>query len=205
MYCRSNAFQAAAELRLFGRKGKDSMRTTNGEAIHEKREEQAGHPLILIIDDSICVRKIVETTLRREGYATMGFADGPTALRWLSSEDVRTPALIILDLTLPKLDGYTVLRCLKKRKATARIPVVILSGRTGMIDRLKGRLAGACVYLTKPFRQQAILDVVRAQLLPSDTQDSCNRKEMVRPQAAVAAPRPALHSITLQRMEAVGW
>lgn len=81
MCCRSNSFQAAAGLRLSGRKGKDSMRTNIGEAIHEKREEQVGHPLILIIDDSICVRKIVETTLRREGYATMGFADGPTALR----------------------------------------------------------------------------------------------------------------------------
>src|SRR5579863_2848126 len=96
-------------------------------------------PFILIIDDSICVRKILETTLRRAGYATMGFADGYTALRWLASEEARPPALIILDLLMPKMDGYTVLRHLRKRAATASTPVIILSGRSGVMDRLKGR------------------------------------------------------------------
>ncbi|MGB8346687.1 MAG: response regulator, partial [Ktedonobacteraceae bacterium] len=73
--------------------------------------------LILIIDDSVCVRKIVETTLRRAGYATNSFADGYEALRWLASEEARLPALIILDLIMPKMDGYTVLRHLRKRAA----------------------------------------------------------------------------------------
>lgn len=113
--------------------------------------------LILLIDDSVCTRTILEKTLRREGYATLGFADGIAALRWLASEEALVPALIFLDLTMPKMDGYTVLLHLKKRAATAHIPVVILSGRSGLIDRLKGHLAGANGYLTKPFKTQTIL------------------------------------------------
>jgi twitching motility two-component system response regulator PilG len=156
---------------------------------------------ILIIDDSVCVRKIVEITLRREGYATLGFADGITALRWLASEEAQVPALIFLDLTLPKMDGYTVLLHLKKRAATAHIPVVILSNRTGVIDRLKGRLAGACVYLTKPFHQQSILAVVRAQLASSVPVPVAIAHGTVRPTRPPATPHAAVRPITLLRME----
>jgi len=154
-----------------------------------------------MIDDSICVRTILEKTLRREGYATMGFADGYTALRWLASEGARLPSLIILDLTMPKMDGYTVLHHLRKRAATARTPVVILSGRTGVMDRLKGRLAGACVYLTKPFHQQTILGVVRAQLAPPAAASVAGASGTVRPTQPTAPPRTAVRPITLRHME----
>lgn len=163
--------------------------------------EQTVHPLILIIDDSICVRKIVEITLRREGYATMGFADGITALRWLASKEARIPALIILDVTMPKMDGYTVLRSLRKHAATARTPVVMLSRHSGVLDRLKGRLAGACVYLTKPFRQQTILEVVRAQLASHVTIPTAFADGVIRPARSVAAYRASVRPITLLRME----
>lgn len=158
-------------------------------------------PFILVIDDSVCVRKNVEITLRREGYATLGFADGIAALRWLASEEAQVPALIFLDLTLPKMDGYTVLLHLKKRAATAHIPVVILSNRTGLIDRLKGRLAGACVYLTKPFRQQTIMEIVRAQLASSVTVPVAIASGTVRPIRLPVAPHPAVRPITLLWME----
>jgi len=158
-------------------------------------------PLILIIDDSVCVRKILETTLRRANYATMGFADGYTALRWLASEEAGIPALILLDLTMPKMDGYSVLRHLRKRPATARTPIVMLSGRSGLVDRLKGRLAGACVYLTKPFRQQTILEVVRAQLDQTNNGDGNCGSGTTGLRPTVALPRAAVRPITLRRME----
>jgi twitching motility two-component system response regulator PilG len=156
---------------------------------------------ILIIDDSVCVRKIVETTLRREGYATMGFADGITALHWLASEKARIPALIILDVTMPKMDGYTVLRALRKRAATARTPVVMLSRHGGLLDRLKGRLAGANAYLTKPFHQQTILEVVREQLTTSVMIPVVIANGTVPPSRITTASRVAVHPVTLQRME----
>lgn len=159
------------------------------------------NPLMMIIDDSICVRKIVETTLRREGYTTMGFADGESALCWLASEDGRIPALIILDVTLPKMDGYTLLRYLRKRPATARTPVIILSGRSGVVDRLKGRLAGACVYLTKPFRQQTILEVVREWLAPPVTVPVAVASGTIGLMRRTSASRTAVRPITLKHME----
>jgi len=119
---------------------------------------------ILIIDDSICARRILEIALRKAGYETKGCADGYEALRWLASEEARLPALIILDLIMPKMDGYSVLRHLRKRPATARTPVIMLSGCGGVVDQLKGRLAGASVYLTKPFRSQTVLAAIHEQL-----------------------------------------
>jgi twitching motility two-component system response regulator PilG len=156
---------------------------------------------ILIIDDSVCVRTILNTTLRRVGYLTMSFAEGYDALRWLASEKTCLPALIILDLTLPKMDGYTVLRHLRKRAATAHTPVVILSGRAGVLDRLKGRLAGANAYLTKPFHQQAIIEVVRAQLAQPDAIPGEQATETTRPKLSTTPTRAAVHPITLRRWE----
>jgi len=156
---------------------------------------------ILIIDDSICVRKILETTLRRAGYATNSFADGYEALHWLASEEAHLPALIILDLIMPKMDGYTVLRHLRKRAATAQTPVIILSGRTGVVDRLKGRLAGAAVYLLKPFHQQTILEVVRAQLALPAAVPVAIAQGTARPKLSTAPTRAAVRPITLKRME----
>jgi len=157
--------------------------------------------LILIIDDSVCVRKIVETTLRRAGYATNSFADGYEALRWLASEEARLPALIILDLIMPKMDGYTVLRHLRKRAATAQTPVIILSGRTGVVDRLKGRLAGAGVYLPKPFHQQTILEVVREQLGQAGAVPIAIASGTVHPRLSTPPMRAAVRPITLHRWE----
>ena len=128
--------------------------------------------MILIIDDSVCVRRILEIALRKADYDTKGFADGYTALRWLASEETRLPALIILDLIMPKMDGYSVLRHLRKRPATAQTPVIMLSGRTGVVDRLKGRLAGASVYLTKPFKSQTVLAAMH-KLLGDEDGERC--------------------------------
>ncbi|MGB8346281.1 MAG: response regulator [Ktedonobacteraceae bacterium] len=129
---------------------------------------------ILIIDDSICARRILEIALRKAGYETQGFAGGYEALRWLASEEARLPALIILDLVMPKMDGYSVLRHLRKRPATAQTPVIMLSGRSGVVDRLKGRLAGASVYLTKPFQSRTVLAAMHKLL---DDDDDAERSE----------------------------
>ena len=86
------------------------------------------------------------------------------ALLWLNTAQPRPPDLIFVDLGLPKLDGYEVIRLLKSRPALEHTILVILSRRDGMLDHLKGRLIGAHAYLTKPFKTQQILAVVRAHL-----------------------------------------
>jgi DNA-binding response OmpR family regulator len=116
--------------------------------------------LAMIIDDSLTVRKILEVTLRREGLNVLSFATGTEALRILEGNPGLIPDLLFLDLALPGMDGFTVLRLLRTRSRFDGMVIVILSRRDGMLDRLKSRLAGATVYLTKPFKTREIISIV---------------------------------------------
>lgn len=113
--------------------------------------------LILAVDDSLTVRKIVSITLERLGYRVITAADGMQALARLSEE---TPDLVLLDITMPRMDGYQVCKVIKQAPATKSIPVVMLSGKDGFFDKVKGRLAGATDYITKPFREATLAEVV---------------------------------------------
>ena len=119
---------------------------------------------VMVIDDALVVRVILDTCLRRAGYEVRCFEDGLQALGWLNTAGARIPDLIIVDLGLPRLDGYEIIRLLKARSALEETALVILSGRDGILDRIKGRLVGAHAYLTKPFRTQTILEVVHMHL-----------------------------------------
>ena len=120
--------------------------------------------LVMVIDDSATVRKIVETCLRREGFDVKSFPDGVEAMRWLTEPEARIPDLVILDIGLPKMDGYEVARRLKTKPQFNSTVIVMLSRRDGMIDKLKGRLAGAKDYLTKPFKTQDLIAVIESHL-----------------------------------------
>ena len=113
--------------------------------------------LILAVDDSLTVRKIVSITLERLGYRVVTAADGMQALARLSEE---TPDLVLLDITMPRMDGYQVCKVIKQAPLTKSIPVVMLSCKDGFFDKVKGRLAGATDYITKPFREATLAEVV---------------------------------------------
>ena len=119
---------------------------------------------VMVIDDALVVRAILNTCLRRVGYEVKCFEDGLQALGWLNTAGARVPDLIFVDLGLPRLDGYEIIRLLKAKHALEDTTLVILSGRDGILDRIKGRLAGAHAYLTKPFRIQIIVEVVQMHL-----------------------------------------
>jgi len=120
--------------------------------------------LVMVIDDSTTVRKIIETCLRRQGFQVMGFPDGVEAIRWLMEPASRVPDLVLLDIGLPKMDGYEVARRLKIKPQFSNTVIVMLSRRDGVIDRLKGRLAGAKDYITKPFKTQDIISITESYL-----------------------------------------
>ena len=132
-------------------------------------------PQILIIDDSVTVRKIVEVCHQRVGYHVQSFAEGVTALQWLARAPGGIPPLIYLDIELPRLDGYRVAQVLRDRADFAQTTLIILSGRDGVTDRLKGRLSGATAYLTKPFRVQDLLATTRFYLPPTEASSSAQR------------------------------
>ena len=132
--------------------------------VWREKEDVNMSKLVMIIDDSLTVRKIIETSLRREGFESVSYPDGIEALRALHERRHRPPDLVILDIGLPKMDGYTVARHLKTKHQFGNTTIVMLSGRDGVIDRIKGRLAGAKDYITKPFRTQDVMSVVHSYL-----------------------------------------
>ena len=119
---------------------------------------------VMIIDDSLTVRKIVEVSLRRKGIACSCYASGFDALRALSAQKEVVPDLVFLDVGLPKMDGYRVAQRFKAREEYKDTVIVMLSGHTGVLDRLKGRLAGARNYITKPFKTDDLLSLVSEYL-----------------------------------------
>lgn len=123
--------------------------------------------LVMIADDSPTIRKIVEVVLAREGYEVVAVPDGVEALRYLLTSDMPPPDLILLDLVMPRLDGLQVARKIKEHPQLKPIPLVILSRRTGIVDRLFARLAGARGYLTKPFTEQQLRHVVGSLIGPA--------------------------------------
>ncbi len=146
---------------------------------------------VMVIDDSLTIRKILDICLRRAGYQVQCFADGVEAFRWLSMSETMIPALVLVDLNLPKMDGYEIIRLLKAKPAFAQTIFVILSQRAGILDRLKGRLAGAHAYLTKPFKTDQIIAVIRTSLenVVPGTEEARGqgRHEMISSEATVCA------------------
>lgn len=120
--------------------------------------------LVMVIDDSATVRKVIETCLSRQGFDVIDFPDGLAAMHWLSQPGARIPDLVILDIGLPKMDGYDVARRLKSKSQFANTVIIILSRRDGVIDRLKGRLAGAKDYITKPVKTQELITLIESYL-----------------------------------------
>jgi twitching motility two-component system response regulator PilG len=119
--------------------------------------------LILAVDDSLTVRKIVAVTLERQGYRVQTAMDGMQALAKVNEQ---RPDLILLDITMPRMDGYQVCKTIKQNAYTRQIPVLMLSGKDGFFDKVKGKLAGATDYLTKPFQEETLLKSVEKYLKP---------------------------------------
>ncbi len=119
---------------------------------------------ILIAEDEERVAAFVEKGLRANGYTTTAVGDGPSALALARDDDFD---LLILDLGLPGLDGMAVLRTM--RAQGRRMPVVILSARDDVADKVDGLERGADDYVTKPFRFEELLARVRVRLRDEGT------------------------------------
>jgi twitching motility two-component system response regulator PilG len=123
--------------------------------------EDSDWPVVLVVDDSPTIRKIVEVTLRRERIKVVGVPDGLSALAAVADAQ---PMLVLLDITLPGMDGYQICQVLKQRPTSKNIPVVMLSGRDGFFDRMRGKLVGSTQYVTKPFDPAALVKAVTKHL-----------------------------------------
>ena len=118
-------------------------------------------PLVLVVDDSPTVCKLVAITLSRRGYQVISAPDGIEAMDVISTNK---PDLILLDITMPRLDGYKLCRLIKGHDETRNIPVIMLSGKDGFFDRARGKFAGCTSYITKPFDPESLIQEIEKHL-----------------------------------------
>ncbi|MGV3721512.1 MAG: response regulator transcription factor [Actinomycetota bacterium] len=113
---------------------------------------------ILAVDDERHIVRLVEVNLQRAGYEVVTAYDGREALEKVQSEN---PDLVVLDVMMPYMDGFEVLKNLKADPTTAEIPVIMLTAKAQDADVFKGWQSGVDCYLTKPFNPMELLTFVK--------------------------------------------
>ena len=119
--------------------------------------KKRGKATILVVDDSPTVRKLITITLESAGYRVVTAQDGVEATKELIN---LTPAMILTDINMPRMDGYKLCKLVKKHEKTRLIPVVMLSGKDGVFDKLRGKMVGCNDYMSKPFEAADLLKFV---------------------------------------------
>ncbi|WP_439630298.1 response regulator [Gemmata sp.] len=113
---------------------------------------------VMVVDDSATVRTLVSSVLTGAGYHVVAADGAEEASRLISAGNL--PRLFILDVNMPGVDGFGFCKVLRGNAETTEIPVVFLTGKTGLLNKLHGRWVGAAEYLTKPFENEKLLDTV---------------------------------------------
>jgi two-component system alkaline phosphatase synthesis response regulator PhoP/two-component system response regulator VicR len=113
---------------------------------------------ILAVDDERHIVRLVQVNLERQGYQVVTAFDGKEALEKVESEK---PDLIVLDVMMPYMDGFEVLKNLKKNAETRDIPVIMLTAKAQDADVFRGWQSGVDCYLTKPFNPMELIAFVR--------------------------------------------
>jgi len=123
---------------------------------------------ILVVDDEIYIVHILDFSLGMEGYEVVTALDGEEALE--KAMDCK-PDLIVLDIMMPKMDGYETCKALKADDRTKDIPVILLSAKGRNVDMQTGYDLGADEYITKPFSPRKLVDRINTMLGHTDSSD----------------------------------
>jgi signal transduction histidine kinase len=137
-------------------------------------------PFILLVDDNPTNLSVLSSALKAAGYKVRMAADGEDAL---AQVDRARPELILLDVQMPKLDGFATCQRLQANPATAGIPVIFMTALADTENKLKGLSLGAVDYITKPFEQAEVLARVKVHWRLKQLTDSLEQQVMQRSQA----------------------
>ena len=118
----------------------------------------AGPPLVMVVDDSLTVRKITSRLLVREGFDIVTAKDGLDALQLIGE---RIPDVILLDIEMPRMDGFEFAKTIKADTQLAHIPIIMITSRTAEKHRNRARELGVDVYLGKPYQEEELLRHLR--------------------------------------------
>lgn len=139
-----------------------AIRISEIELQENKNQEHASiSRMIMVVDDSATVRKLISGKLEKSGHSVVTAVDGIEAL---SKINEAVPDLILLDITMPQMDGYQVCKMIRSNEATKDVPVVMISGKDGFFDKVRGRMAGSTDYITKPFGPETLMRTVETYL-----------------------------------------
>lgn len=118
-------------------------------------------PVVMVVDDSATIRDVLVRLLGNDGFLPV-----PVGNSWevMPAMKAQKPSVVLLDVTMPMMDGYDVCRLIRADRETKSIPVVMVSGNGDLIDKVVGKLAGASDYLHKPFKPEQLLNVVRGHV-----------------------------------------
>lgn len=139
---------------------------------------------ILVVDDSPTALRLIRLAVEAGGYRVLTASDGHEAIEVAMRE---RPDLVVLDIILPKKNGFQVCRHLKAQPATSGIKVVLLSSKSHQMDILWGKRQGADGYLTKPFESSQLLDCIATAL----HSESASLVETTDLEVAPSLPTPA--------------
>jgi twitching motility two-component system response regulator PilG len=134
----------------------------------EIREQEEAHEAlpkgktILVVDDSATVRKLIAGKLEKSGHEVICAVDGVDALEKI--EEI-VPDLILLDINMPRMDGYQVCKLIRNNHATENVPVVMISGKDGFFDKVRGRMSGTTGYITKPFGPETLMKALETYIV----------------------------------------
>lgn len=112
---------------------------------------------VMVIDDSNTIRRSAEIFLKASGCEVILAENGFDALSKISSE---LPQIIFVDIMMPRLDGYQTCALIKRNARFKTTPVIMLSSKTGVFDKARGRMVGSDEYLTKPFTQDTLIAAI---------------------------------------------
>jgi chemosensory pili system protein ChpA (sensor histidine kinase/response regulator) len=119
----------------------------------------AATPIVMVVDDSITVRKITGRLLEREGYRVRTAKDGIDALEQLKNE---VPAVMLVDIEMPRMDGFDLTRNVRGDPRTMEVPIIIISSRSAPKHRSRATELGVNAFLGKPYEEAELLREVAA-------------------------------------------
>jgi chemosensory pili system protein ChpA (sensor histidine kinase/response regulator) len=130
---------------------------STSEALAQSAMELNAVPLVLVVDDSITVRRVTQRLLQREGYRVTLAADGLQALEKLQTE---RPTVVLSDIEMPRMDGFDLVRNIRSDVRLSDLPVIMITSRIAEKHREHARELGVDHYLGKPYSEDELLALI---------------------------------------------
>ena len=124
------------------------------------RERARAGVTVMVVDDSVSVRRVVSNLIKSAGWTAIPAKDGVDALEQLRAASV-PPDVILLDIEMPRMDGYELLSALRDQDPFRDLPVIMVTSRAGEKHRTKAFQLGATNYMVKPYQDEALLAMIR--------------------------------------------